>query len=206
MKMKSICTLLMVALFLSTVAVLPAYADSSPSISVTTTTMDTNGEFSAIVSISNNPGIAYFSLRLHFDTTKIEPLSITKGTALPNGSVTSNLSNLTTTYITAVWSDADGTEENGTLYTVKFKMKDGASGTSELNLSAHGIFDISDDMNPVSFALSGTEIELTNFGEVPKTGVADMTGAITAMLVLFAISVVLWGYVLRRRLSRSSNG
>jgi hypothetical protein len=41
---------------------------------------------------------------------------------------------------------------------------------------------------------------------VPPTGVADITAATAAMLVFIVISVALWGYILRRRLIRGTNG
>ena len=46
----------------------------------------------------------------------------------------------------------------------------------------------------------------SGFGEVPKTGVPGITGAIIAMFTFLAISIVSWGYILRRRLINGKNG
>jgi hypothetical protein len=49
-----------------------------------------------------------------------------------------------------------------------------------------------------TFVLIYDDID-SSFGDVPPTGVPDITGAFTAMLALFAISAALWGVALRRQ-------
>jgi hypothetical protein len=51
--------------------------------------------------------------------------------------------------------------------------------------------------NPVNVTIS-------TFGDVPLTGIADLTTTTAAMFAFLAISAVLWGYVLRRKLRRSN--
>jgi len=46
----------------------------------------------------------------------------------------------------------------------------------------------------------------TGFGDVPNTGVADITTAMIAMFAFLAIAAGLWIYVIRRRLIESRNG
>lgn len=42
-------------------------------------------------------------------------------------------------------------------------------------------------------------LSLNSFGEVPKTGVSDISTLVIAMFALFALSAVLWGYLLHRK-------
>jgi hypothetical protein len=146
-------------LLLSFTSVLPVYATGTTSITATASTPDVNGEFDVTVTISGNPGIAFFTLRLHFDKTKVEPVSVTRGSALLVESVASNVSVANIDFVTAVWSDADGSAANGTLYTVRFKVRDGATGKAAFGLTEHGIFDNTNDMDPVSVTLSGDELD-----------------------------------------------
>jgi hypothetical protein len=146
------------------------YAAGNPAIMATASAPGANGEFDVTVSILGNPGIAYFSLRLHFDKAKVEPVSVTRGSALPVGSITSNVNVANIDFVTAVWSDADGSGANGTLYTVRFKARDGATGKVVFSLTEHGIFDSSHDMSPVSATLNGNEIDFgTPTAETPNT-------------------------------------
>jgi len=95
------------------------------------------------VSAAQNPGLASLKLKLYFDNTKLEPVSITQGSALPVGNITSNvqgggdLSGLD--YVTAVWYNTEDVKINGGLFTVRFKVKDGAApGATPLTLSYSG--------------------------------------------------------------------
>jgi len=74
-------------------------------------------------------------------------------------------------FVTAVWSDADGSDANGTLYTVKFKAKENASGIAVFNLTSHDIFDNTSTMNTVSVMLYDTEVVFSNNEEIPKTDI-----------------------------------
>jgi len=174
MKKINLAVLLILTMILGLMPFSSVLATEAPTISVTVSTPDSNGEFNATVSISGNPGIAFLSLRLHFDKAKLEPVSITKGSALSAGSLTSNINAPGIDYVTAVWSDAVGSDANGTLFTVKFKAKQEAFGKTNLGLSAHGIFDKSDEMNPVNVVLSDAEVCLLMYGDVNNDGKVDI--------------------------------
>lgn len=91
------------------------------------------------VTITNNPGIATFSLKLNFDNSKLEPVALTKGAAVTSGSITSNVqagTNLSQlSFVSAFWVNANNITANGELYTVQFKIKTGASGNIPLTLT-----------------------------------------------------------------------
>ena len=68
MTRKSVSVLLLFALFLNFIQVTSVSAVNEPEISITATTPDANGDFTATVAVKNNPGLAAFTLRLRFDT------------------------------------------------------------------------------------------------------------------------------------------
>ena len=86
----------------------------------------------------------------------MEPEKIEKGLV----SVTSNLQQTTNLagYITAVWVDVNGITENGTLFTITFKPKSGATKAT-FSITADKNAFINPDVKPVEFKLKGTEIK-----------------------------------------------
>ena len=89
------------------------------------------------VLISDNPGIAVFVLKLEFDNTMLEPISLVQGSAITDGGIISNiqaesLSKLT--YVSAFWAHAVDIASDGELFSVTFKIKDGASGSIPIRL------------------------------------------------------------------------
>jgi hypothetical protein len=126
-----------------------------PTLTVASVDSHIGAEVDISVSISDNPGIATFNLKVNFDKTKLEPMSITKNETLA-GNLTSNinqggdLSNLN--YITAYWVNPSNINTNGILYTVRFKVKSSVVGNIPLTLT-YSVGDISnqvfDDVNPL---------------------------------------------------------
>lgn len=115
----------------------------------------------ADIIITNNPGIATFTLHLHFDNTQIEPISIEKGSALSTGNITSNIQSgedmSTVSFVSAFWANANNVVSDGTLYTIKFKMKPIVKDEVLLNLTyKHG-------------DICNQELEDVNFEIINKT-------------------------------------
>jgi len=138
------------------------------------------GEFVDVaVDLSNNPGLASFRFQLHFDKTKLEPVSLTKGDALTKGSITSNVNVADIDYVTAFWSDADGIEDNGTLFTVRFKIKDGVEdGAIPLSLVAVEAWD--EDVQSVDLATTDGQVTVYSFipGDLDGNNVVNGADAI----------------------------
>jgi hypothetical protein len=96
-------------------------------------------EYEAIVSISNNTGIAAYHLELLFDSAELTPVSINSNDAFGDSAIfASNLMWAETesekaalNEITAVWSSIDSVSGDGVLFTVLFK----ATPESQNNLS-----------------------------------------------------------------------
>ena len=92
------------------------------------------------VSISENPGIAGFSFNMKYDKSVLTPVSISKGSALTDGTLNSNinqggdLSKLEN--VTVYWSNPSNITNNGDIFIVRFKVNDDAeSGTYPITVS-----------------------------------------------------------------------
>jgi hypothetical protein len=114
------------------VTVQAAPAPDTSVLTVGSVTGKVGSEVDIPVTIANNPGIAGLNVRLRFDNTKLEPVSIAQGAVLHVGSITSNLQSggdlSTFTFVSAFWANAGNISGNGILFTVRFKIKDGAQG------------------------------------------------------------------------------
>ena len=155
---------------------------SEPTISITADTPNENGEFNATVSIKDNPGLASFTLRLRFDNTKLEVLSRTQGEL--GGVTLPNVANANTNGAAVFdWVDADGFNDDILLFTVTFKVKDGASGTTNLSLEvgAGGIFDIDMKDAAPDITLVGAEINLGSATDPVKTDAEAVSEAKSAL-------------------------
>ena len=91
------------------------------------------------VIVLSNPGIAGFNFSVEYDKNALTPVSISAGDILKNGSFTSNvqqggdLSKLD--YVTAYWNAPSDMKDNGTLFTIKFKVSEEADGDIPVSLS-----------------------------------------------------------------------
>ena len=189
------------------IGVLPytAYA-AGPDIFVDVRSTGISGEYEAVVSIANNPGISVYNLALGFDNTKLTPVSITQGSVLTGGMVfASNLIQAVTdeekallNEVTAVWGAAEDKHGDGTLFTVAFRAKPSSEGNTAVTLSVNrvigGIPDTSGNATPSPSANNNS-----GFGHVPQTGVTDIYVVAAVLAVCFAVSAVLWCYILRRK-------
>ena len=114
-----------------------AAIEDAAKFTVANVTAQPGGYADVTVSVADNPGIASFVIGLKFDSSLLTPVSITPNSALISG-ITSNLnsgSTITDT-VTAVYSDANGFNDDGVLYTIRFKVADTAdSCTTPINLA-----------------------------------------------------------------------
>lgn len=110
----------------------PALADGGPAISVGTVAGAAGDEVLVPITLSNNPGIAGFRFRLYFDNTRLLPVDLAQGVALNIGSITTNLDaggDLSAlSFVSVSWANASNFTGNGAIYTVRFRIKEGAAG------------------------------------------------------------------------------
>ena len=87
------------------------------------------------VRIYNNSGLKGFSTTISYDSTALTPIEVKKGAAFNAGSIVSNLEKLTPGELNVVGYSARTSTENDVLYTVVFKVSDGAKGSYALKIS-----------------------------------------------------------------------
>lgn len=85
------------------------------------------GTFDYRFNISNNPGISTYRVKVTFDNEKITPQQFARGGALIGGDISSNMDFITDwtnkNYVTVLWVDSKDSSDNGTLFTIQFKVK-----------------------------------------------------------------------------------
>jgi hypothetical protein len=142
------------ALVGTTVMISPATA-TEPVISVTASVPDEDGYFDVTVLVGNNPGIATFTLDLHFDRTKVNPISTTPSSIFPG-----TMLNIRDDHVRAFWYNSflADVKTDGTMFTVRFQVLPGVSGNAEFTLSAGDISNISFD--DIDFALVNASVNL----------------------------------------------
>lgn len=107
---------------------------SADGIAVSIPNIDTNaGEYIDVpVTLSKNSGIAGFNFNINYDTSTLTPVSITAGDILSDGTFTSNLlQDINLSHlecVTAYWNNPSNITDNGTLFTIRFKVNENASG------------------------------------------------------------------------------
>ncbi len=87
------------------------------------------------VRIYNNSGLKGFSTTISYDSTALTPIEVKKGAAFNVGNIVSNLEKLTPGELNVVGYSARTSTENDVLYTVVFKVSDGAKGSFALKIS-----------------------------------------------------------------------
>jgi len=181
------------------VAMVPVNADEPmPEFYVTFTQADEQGLYQAVVSISNNPGIAAYNLLMEYDSTMLTPVSISEGAILQGMVFTSNVAGADEERlaelngVTAVWASAENDTGNGVVYTVLFRVNPYATGVSQLNLVSRGIGNADEEI--VDFVLRGAVVDINGdavgiSGEVNDGGFG-VVAIVIASVVVVAGSVV----------------
>ena len=107
------------------------------------------------ITISNNSGIAGFHLNLDFDNNYIYPVSVSTNGIISDDIVTNiqdGVDPSTLDHLSLNWSEADNIIMDGTICTVKFKVKDTVSKGQIIPIELNSVAD-----DPVC-VVSGTEI------------------------------------------------
>ena len=190
-KKKLLSSILVLILVLSSgplLTVNSAPFDSTAAISTSDTFMIQVGnitgkpgdEIDIPIVITNNQGIAGFKFRLHFDNTKLLPISIMQGDVLHAGSITSNLqsdgdlSHLD--YVTSVWASTSNITGDGVMYSVRFKIKDGTDNEITLLTVSYSPGDvINQTLDVLKPEVTQGRVEINTFiyGDIYTDGVIN---------------------------------
>lgn len=107
----------------------------SPKFTVDSAEAMSGGVVGIPVRIYNNSGLKGFSTTISYDSIALTPIEVKKGAAFNAGSIVSNLEKLTPGELNVVGYSARTSTENDVLYTVVFKVSDGAKGSYALKIS-----------------------------------------------------------------------
>ena len=108
-------------------------------VSVTATDI-VDGEFTAIVSITGNPGVSGMSLKLSFDRTMMNPVAFDAAMGIYPDAL-SNMTDETPIDLTAIdtvtyfFASSEDIKKDGELFRVRFKVSDDAVGNADLTVS-----------------------------------------------------------------------
>lgn len=132
------------------------------------------------ITITKNPGIATFNIGIKFDSDKLTPISIEKGSILQDkGTLTSNLQseNFTGDIVTAYWVNPSNFEEDGEILLITFLIKEGAEdGEIPIEIT-HVLGDITNQgfetvaLNSFNGCIS---VETVMVGDVFEDGTVDV--------------------------------
>lgn len=142
------------------------------------------------VLISRNIGIAGFTFNIAFDNTKLEIVSVEKSdllkgtitTTIDENNKTSTLNNIKVVYATP--TDFTG---NGALFTLRFKVKEGAEiGKTPITLTYRENDVVNKNLEEVGLHVENGEIDIEDilFGDVHCDGIIDTKDAVRIMQYL----------------------
>ncbi len=77
------------------------------------------------VCIKNNHGVMGFGINVEYDSSIIQPLSVTKGAILSDGSFDNNIGKTSGSF-KVIWNNTENVNGNGLLFTLKFSVAEGA--------------------------------------------------------------------------------
>ena len=115
---------------------LPMTAGGRIAFAVDSVSASAGGYVDVPVRITANTGVSTFNLELHYDSSALTPVSITKGEALADGSLTSNIQQGGGNYdfVTAYWVNPYNVAADGEAFTVRFKVAENAAGALSVEL------------------------------------------------------------------------
>jgi len=156
----------------------------------------------AVVSVTNNPGIAGYNIAIEFDSTRITPVSITEGNALSGGMIfISNISGMAEAAladvdtVTAVWGSAADVAADGVIYTIVFSAAENATGRVPLHIVSRGIGNASE--GDVEFTLTNGVIYLS--GGFPTIAGTSVPMIVAAVLTAAGLIFLIFFLIKRRR-------
>ena len=119
-----------------------------------------DSELTVDVGIKNNHGIAAFRIFLTYDKDVLTPVSVTKNSAL-SGSFGDSVANADGSFY-ALWFAADDFTRDDTLFTAKFTVKNGATGTTQIELGYDPDDTCDENGNDVLLTMENIEASLSN--------------------------------------------
>jgi hypothetical protein len=156
--------------------------EDTPAIIVGTVQARPDSTVDVPVRIANNPGMAMFDLKLDFDGTMLEVVSVTQGAAVTTGAI---MPNIGASSVGVFWYSLTETDVDGTLFTVRFRIKDDVA-VDEIPLLLTINDAVNSNFGTVDLLAIDGKIEIPDFIHGDVTG----TGSVTGNDVLFLAQYV----------------
>ncbi|MGN0570975.1 MAG: cohesin domain-containing protein [Candidatus Fimenecus sp.] len=172
--MKKVCSVCL-CLLLALVCCLPAFAAGTVSVQVDTALAE-DGTLTVTLSVPEGSGLATFESTLNYDAQKLEFVGIAYGAG---DMTTQNTATAGKVGLFMIWQETQ--TDAATLATVTFKVKDGATGTTDITFTDTAATDANDSEMAVSFGENNSvTVTLT---EAPPTDEAIPSTAGTYVAV-----------------------
>ncbi len=140
-----------------------AKAADAPTLYGDTVTVNAGNEISVTLKVKGNSGVMGFGLNIGFDKDVLTPIDDVKASSLLAGqfvnSVEQTLAEGTESF-KVIWAGTENMSENGELFTMKFKVADNATGSTQITttVSQEDTFDA--DFNDVMFTCEPVEVSI----------------------------------------------
>lgn len=158
--MKHIKRLLISTLFLCfTCFFSTVVAAENPKLSLSGATISPGNEVDLVLALENNPGIHQMKIKIPYDSSKLEVISVTKSNCF--SSIDYNLNNNSSIDMIFSSSGSQNTTSNGLLCTIKLKVISGMAG-DKCNLSILGEA-VNVNEQQISFKYSNGYIKIPNY-------------------------------------------
>lgn len=137
------------------------------------------GTVSVPVTIEGNGGVSGFDMRLEYDSERLTPVSVEKGDMLVDGEFSSSLeegSGAAPGAVAAHWGSPIDVTEDGELFAVEFKVKEGAETgqTGEVRIVEGESAICDQDLNDVGATLEGGEVAVSEPEKEEEAETADL--------------------------------
>lgn len=156
--LKRLCAVLLALLTvcgLLPAGLLPAAAQGNMIVAIGQVSGEAGEEVLVPLTVSGNPGMAAFRFWIDYDSTKLTPLEVTAGEALPAGGyLEDNIKPGMTSPLTVLWLRPTNMTGNGTLVYLRLRLAaDAAVGTHTLHLRCRADDIISEDRTLIPVTL-----------------------------------------------------
>jgi hypothetical protein len=214
MKIKKMLALALSALILTaSMFVVPALASSPFSVDLSgpTSTKVGDGPITLTLTPSNPPigGIVGYQGTISFSPAQVTDVSVDfGGTAAGWYIITPNTINPESfNFVATAAPGGSAVPGTGADIALTITFTPTAPGNSTINVTVSGLIGTTATTPRQDVPGTGdTHAVNIGFGDVPSTGVPGISGHITALFSFLILSAALWGYILRRKLIRGSNG
>lgn len=192
--MKKVSSIIL-CMLLALTCCLSAFAAGHADVKVDTARAE-DGTLTVTLCVPAGSNLATFESALHYDAEKLEFVSVTYGAGTMT---TQNTATAGKVGLYMVWQESQ--TEAATLATVTFKVKDGATGSTDITFTDTNATDPSDAAMDIAFSANPTTVKLTDTPNVNENipATAGTYVAVGATCAVAVAAVVTAGALIKRK-------